>query len=136
MTKAEEFEILLTRWEDAICEDIGRWRRSIKPVLIHNLKEARFCTHAVENTRIQIDGIIGGANISMLKVWSILYRRECPDYDGGDEILKIIHKLTEENYKWSLALDDIIFNFRRGAILIEDLETRIDEVTPEVYRNE
>ena len=131
MTKAEEFEILLTRWEDAIRKDIGRWRRSVKPVLIHSLLEAGRCIYVTENTRIQIDGIIGGANISMLNVWSNLYRRECPDYDGGDEILKVIHKLTDENYKWTLALDEIIFKFRSGAIPLEDLETRIDEVTPE-----
>ena len=52
-----------------------------------------------------------------------------PDYDEGDEILKVIHKLTDENYKWSMAVDELLFKFYRGKITMKELMTGIDEVT-------
>ena len=98
MTKTEEFEILLTRWEDAIRKEISMKRKAAVHVFSMNLQKDQISRVVFENTRIDIDGIISGANISML---CIAHRfHEDPYYDEGDEILKVVHKLTDENYTW------------------------------------
>ncbi|MBP0978813.1 MAG: hypothetical protein J6P89_11670 [Oscillospiraceae bacterium] len=127
MTKTEEFEILLTRWEDDIRRDISLKRKAAVHVFGINMQEHQKSGVVFENTRIEIDGIIEGAHISML--CSVNRFHADPDYDEGDEILKVIHKLTDENYKWSMAVDELLFKFYRGKITMKELMTGIDEVT-------
>ena len=126
MTKTEEFEILLTRWEDKIRREISSKRRAAVHVFSMNLQKDR-ASMVFENTRIDIDGMISGANISML---CIAHRFHAdPDYDEGDEILKVVHKLTDENYEWSNAVDELLFKFYSHKISAKELISGIDEVT-------
>lgn len=127
MTKTEEFEILLTRWEDKMRREISIKRKAAVRVFSMNLQKDQTSRFVFENTRIDIDGMISGANISML---CIAHRFHAdPDYDEGDEILKVVHKLTEENYEWSNAVDDLLFKYYSGKISNEELITGINEVT-------
>lgn len=127
MTKTEEFEILLTRWEDKIRREISMKRKAAVRVFSMKLQKDQTSRFVFENTRIDIDGIISGANISML---CIAHRFHAdPDYDEGDEILKVIHKLTEENYEWSNAVDELLFKFYSHKISAKELISGIDEVT-------
>ena len=128
MTKAEEFEILLTRWEDDIRNQIRRLKRVSTEILYYNLKSGK-PTFVVENTRTEVSGLLDGANLTMLGVWFKLYSRECPEYDGGDDVVKVIHKLSDEIHKWFIALTDISYDFKMGKIPIEELRTRIEEVS-------
>lgn len=127
MTKTEEFEILLARWEDNIRREISLKRKVAVHVFGINMQEHQKSGVVFENTRIEIDGMIEGAHISML--CSVKHFHTDPDYYEGDEILKVIHKLTDENYKWSMAVDELLFKFYRGKITIKELMTGIDEVT-------
>ena len=127
MTKTEEFEILLARWEYKIREDISLKRKAAAHVFSINLQDGDTRGVVFDNTRIDIDGMISGANISMLCIANHFHAD--PDYDEGDEILKVIHKLTDENYKWSNAVDELLFNCHRGEISNKELITGINEVT-------
>lgn len=126
MTKTEEFEILLTRWEDDIRRDISLKRKAAAHVFSINMQKNQKSS-VFENARIEIDGIISGANISMLCIANHFHVD--PDYNEGDEILKVIHKLTDENYKWSMAVDELLFKFWRREISAKELITGINEVT-------
>lgn len=64
----------------------------------------------------------------MLTVWHYIYKSQCPEIDGSDMILAVVHKLIDENAKWEQALDRINFDFKGGKIPINELGTRIDEV--------
>ena len=129
MTKAEEFEILLTRWEDKIRDDIGLRRRVTGEHLYRHLKsKSNMPTFVIHNTSIEISGMISGANISMSTMWYWIYKSQCPEIDGSDMILAVVHKLIDENAKWEQALDRIEFEFNGGKLPIEELGTRIDEV--------
>ena len=127
MTKAEEFEILLTRWEDRLRQSIRQNKRLTGDHLFQRLKSGE-TTYVLNNTRMELDGFINGAQISMNNVWNYIYSDECPEIDGTDMILQIILKLTRENYEWERALNQIEYDFRDGNIPIEELRTRIDEV--------
>lgn len=126
MTKAEEFEILLARWEDKIREDISLHRKAAAHAFSINMQKNQKSS-VFENTRIEIDGMISGAHISMLCIANHFHAD--PDYNEGDEILKVIHKLTDENYEWSMAVDELLFKFWRREISAKELITGIDEVT-------
>lgn len=127
MTKTEEFEILLTRWEDKIRREISMKRKAAVRVFSMNLQEDQTSRFIFENTRIDIDGMISGAHISML---CIAHRfHSGPDYDEGDEILKVVHKLTDENYEWTNAVDELLFKFYSHKISAKELISGIDEVT-------
>ena len=127
MTKTEEFEILLARWEDKIRREISIKRKAAARVFCINLQDGDTRRFVFDNTRIDIDGMISGANISML---CIAHRFHAdPDYDEGDEILKVVHKLTDENYKWINAVDELLFKFYSGKISEKELISGIDEVT-------
>lgn len=127
MTKTEEFEILLTRWEDKIRREISLKRKAAARVFSMNLQKDQTSRFVFENTRIDIDGIISGANISMLCIAHCFHAD--PDYDEGDEILKVVHKLTDENYKWTIAVDELVYKFYSGKISAKELISGIDEVT-------
>lgn len=126
MTKTEEFEILLARWEDDIRRDISLKRKAAAHVFSINLKKDKN-RFVFENTRMEIDGMISGANISMLCIANHFHAD--PDYNEGDEILKVIHKLTDENYEWSMAVDELWFKYNIGKISAKELISGIDEVT-------
>lgn len=127
MTKTEEFEILLTRWEDKIRREISLKRKAAAHVFSINLQDGDTRGAVFNNTRIDIDGMISGANISMLCIAHCFHAD--PDYDEGDEILKVVHKLTDENYEWSNAVDELLFEYYRGKISNKELIAGIDEVT-------
>lgn len=127
MTKTEEFEILLTRWEDKIRREISLKRKSAAHVFRTYLQEDRTEGALFINTRIEIDGIISGAYISMLCIAHCFHAD--PDYDEGDEILKVVHKLTNENYEWIKAVNELRYKFYSGKISAKDLISGINEVT-------
>lgn len=127
MTKTEEFEILLTRWEDKIRRDISLKRKAAVHVFSIKMQEHQKIGVVFDNTRVEIDGMISGAHISMLCI--VNHFHADPDYDEGDEILKAVHKLTDENYEWIKAVDELLFKFYRGKITMKELMTGIDEVT-------
>lgn len=107
--------------------EISIKRKAAVRVFSMNLQKDQTSRFVFENTRIDIDGMISGANISML---CIAHRFHAdPDYDEGDEILKVIHKLTDENYEWSGAVDELLFKFWRREISAKELITGINEVT-------
>ena len=127
MTKTEEFEILLARWEDKIRKDISLKRKAAAHVFSIDLQEDKISRVVFENTRMGIDGMLDGAHISMLCI--VKHFHDDPDYDEGDEILKVIHKLTDENYNWSMAVDELLFKYCRGKISEKELTSGIGEVT-------
>lgn len=127
MTKKEEFEKLLTRWEDDIRRNISLKRKSAAQVFYNYLQEDRTEGALFINTRIEIDGIISGAYTSMLCIADRFHGD--PDYDEGDEILTVIQKLTDDNYKWIIAVDELIFKYYRREISAKELRTGINEVT-------
>ena len=127
MTKTEEFEILLTRWEDKIRREINSKRRVAVHVFSMNLQKDQTSRFIFENTRIDIDGMISGANISMLCIAHCFHAD--PDYDEGDEILKVVHKLIDENYEWTNAVDELLFKFYSKKISAKELISGINEVT-------
>lgn len=130
MTKTEEFEILLARWEDKIRRDISIKRKSAARVFSIKMQEAqksRGFFEIFENTRTEIDGMLSGANISMLCI--VKHFHADPDYDEGDEILKVIHKLTDENYEWINTVDELLFSFYDKKISAKELISGINEVT-------
>ena len=127
MTKTEEFEILLARWEDKIRKDISLKRKAAAHVFSIDLQEDKISRVVFENTRMGIDGMLDGAHISMLCI--VKHFHDDPDYDEGDEILKVIHKLTDENYNWSMAVDELLFKYCRGKISEKELISGIGEVT-------
>ena len=127
MTKTEEFEILLARWEDKIRKDISIKRKAAAHVFSIDLQEDKISRVVFENTRMGIDGMLDGAHISMLCI--VKHFHTDPDYYEGDEILKVIHKLTDENYNWSMAVDELLFKYCRGKISEKELISGIDEVT-------
>ena len=117
MTKTEEFEILLTRWEDKIRREISIKRKVAVRVFSMNLQKDQTSRFVFENTRIDIDGMISGANISMLCIAHLFHADP------------VVHKLTDENYEWSNAVDDLLFKYYSGKISNEELITGINEVT-------
>ena len=127
MTKTEEFEILLARWEDRIRKDISLKRKAAVRVFSIDLQEDKISRVVFENTRMGIDGMLDGAHISMLCI--VKHFHDDPDYDEGDEILKVIHKLTDENYNWSMAVDELLFKYCSGKISAKELISGIGEVT-------
>ena len=127
MTKTEEFEILLASWEDKIRREISIKRKAAVHVFNIDLQEDKISGVVFENARMGIDGMLDGAHISMLSI--VKHFHADPDYDEGDEVLKVIHKLTDENYKWSNAVDELLFKYCRGKISEKELISGIDEVT-------